>query len=649
MKNRILNFYFAAFCCALLAACASIGSPDGGRYDEEPPRVLSSTPRNGSVNSRQKKVEIRFNEYIKLEKASEKVVISPPQQEMPNVRADGKSVKITFFDSLQANTTYTVDFGDAIVDNNEGNPMGQYTYSFSTGNDIDTMEVSGTVLNAENLEPVKGISVGLYPADSLWNDSLFRTQSFLRVGRTNSRGRFNVKGVKPGRYRTFALQDMDGNSRFTQKSEVIAWDTMVIETSQRPDLRPDTVWADTVHIEKIRMVPYIHYFPDNLVLRSFLEEGQDQHFLKSERKDPYSFTFYFTAPQDTLPHIQGIGWDADKALVVEPSLHNDTIVYWVADTAVAHADTLHYILTYPDTDTTGVAVARSDTSYLVPKMTYARLEKERQRQIEEWQKEQEKKRKRAKGAALKQEENPYEVTFLEVQAKGGTNFAPNQSLLLEFNEPIAGVDTTKLHFSMKVDSLYEPAPFLFVPVEGSRRQYRLYAEWEQQQTYRFTADSLAFRSVFNHSNKSFRNEIRIKGEDEFGSVFVQLIGQDTACVVQLLNTSDKPVAVMPAKGGRADFFYMKPGEYYMRMFIDRNGNGKWDTGNYDLKEQPEEVFYFPQPIPLRARFDVEQSWDYRSIEITRQKPKAITKQKADKEKTIRDRNRERDEQRRKNK
>ncbi|MDE6159168.1 MAG: Ig-like domain-containing protein [Bacteroidaceae bacterium] len=632
-----------------LASCASIGSPDGGRYDVEPPRVVASHPLNGSVNQRSKKVDIRFNEFIKLENASEKVVISPPQREVPNVRADGKSVKITLYDSLRANTTYTIDFSDAIVDNNENNPMGQYTFSFSTGPVIDTMEVSGTVLNAENLEPVKGIQVGLYPADSTWHDSLFRSRGFLRVGRTDSRGHFVIKGVKPGNYRTYALQDMDGNSFFSQKSEVIAWDTAVITTSQRPDLRPDTVWIDTATIDKIRMVPYIHYFPDDIVLRSFLEEGQEQHLLKTARPDPYTFTLYFTAPQDSLPVITGMNFDARTALVPEPSLHNDTIIYWVTDTLVAQADTLAFTLTYPDTDTTGAAVPRTDTMELVPKKTYARIKKELQDQLDEWNKKEEKRKKKLGEAAFKAEEPPFLTTYLTMQIKGRSSLPPdpNRPIMMEFSEPVEEIDTTKLHLAMKVDSLYKPVPFLFLPVEKDQRRFRLYAEWEAKQSYRFTTDSLAFRSVMNHYTRSTKNTISIKSEDEYGSIFVKLTGaKDEQQVVQLLSTSDKVVAQETAKDGQADFYFLDPGQYYMRLFIDKNGNGKWDTGDYDSGRQPEEVFYFPQPLPLRARFDVEQTWNYRSIKLTEQKPQAITKQKpSGNKKSAIERNKEREQER----
>ena len=335
----------------LLAACASIGNPDGGRYDETPPKVLVSYPADKATNSDKKKISIAFDEYIKLENASEKVIVSPPQIEAPNIRADGKRVRIDLYDSLQANTTYTIDFSDAIEDNNEGNPMGNYTYSFSTGDEIDTMEVAGTVLNAENLEPIKGIMVGLYPADTSFNDTILRSTPFKRVSRTNGSGKFSIKGVKPGKYHVFALKDADGNFLFNQKSEIIAFDTTTYTTSQGPDLRMDTVWRDSTHWDSIRAIPFTHYYPDDIVLRAFQEEGQDQHMLKNERLVPESFTLYFTAPADSLPKIKGINFN-DSCLVAEPTLHNDTITYWVTDTMFTyHQDTLAMTITYLETDT----------------------------------------------------------------------------------------------------------------------------------------------------------------------------------------------------------------------------------------------------------------------------------------------------------
>ena len=146
----------------LFVSCARIGTPDGGWYDDTPPRVVSSTPTDRGTKVKAKKVAINFNEYIKIEDVQNKVIVSPPQIEQPEIKATGKRIVINLVDSLKENTTYTIDFSDAIADNNEGNPMGNYTFSFSTGTEIDTFQVSGYCLNAEDLEPIKGILVGLY-------------------------------------------------------------------------------------------------------------------------------------------------------------------------------------------------------------------------------------------------------------------------------------------------------------------------------------------------------------------------------------------------------------------------------------------------------------------------------------------------------
>lgn len=159
---KIISHGLVLLLALLVASCARMGRPDGGWYDETPPSVIGATPGDGSVNAKAKKINIFFDEFIKLENASEKVVVSPPQLEQPEIKATGKRISVELKDSLKDNTTYTVDFSDAISDNNEGNPLGNYTYSFSTGEEIDTLEVSGYVVQAENLEPVKGILVGLY-------------------------------------------------------------------------------------------------------------------------------------------------------------------------------------------------------------------------------------------------------------------------------------------------------------------------------------------------------------------------------------------------------------------------------------------------------------------------------------------------------
>lgn len=635
---------FAGLALLILAACASIGSPDGGIYDEIPPKVVACYPADRSLGNTNRKMRIHFDEFIKLENANEKVIVSPPQLEPANIRADGKNVKITLYDSLQANTTYTIDFSDAITDNNEGNPMGHYTYSFSTGEEIDTMEVSGTVLNASNLEPVKGILVGLYPLDSLYNDSIFKKQPFSRVSRTNGSGKFCIKGVKSGTYSVFALEDKDGDFLFSQKSERIAFTRDTITTTCEWEMRMDTVWRDSSQIDTIIAVPFVHYYPDDLVLEAFLESGQDQHLLKMEHPDPDVLKMFFTAPADSLPIIHGLNFD-EKCLVADASLHNDTITYWITDTAFTHhEDTLKFELTFMETDSLGVLRPHTELQEVVPKVTWQKIQKEKQKKIQEWQKEREKRLKKAK-EPLPPEKNPYEMTFLDVSAKPSGSLNPNQNVQYEAKQPIASADTTRMHLYIKKDTLWLPEPFLFLP-NRDVKSYTLYAEWEQKRQYRFVVDSAAIVGVMGEHCKAIKNEFSVRGEDEYGSLFIHVILPDTAqVIVQLLDRSDKCVVEQRAdKDGRADFFFVKPGDYYLRCFVDRDFNGVWDTGKYSEGIMPEIVYYFPQPLRVKAKWDIEQDWAPLKIPRLNQKPKEITKQKPDKEKDIKQRNKERERQ-----
>lgn len=630
-----------------IVSCANIGSPDGGRYDEEPPEVVSSSPADKSVNVNTQKISILFNEYVKLTNASEKVVISPPQLELAHVRAAGKRIKITLYDSLQSNTTYTIDFSDAIEDNNEGNPMGFYTYSFSTGDVIDTMEMAGHVLAAEDLEPVKGMLVGLYRADSTYDDSLFRTKQLIRVSRTNGSGRFSIKGIAPGKYRIFALQDGDGDYRFSQKSEAISFDTTLYIPSSRPDLKMDTCWRDSIYYDSIRVVPYTHYYPDDIILRSFLEGKQDLHLLKTERPEPDWFRLYFTAPVDTLPVIRGLNFD-ESCLKLEASMKNDTLTYWITDTAFTHStDSLEMEMRSMDTDTLGNLVWRTDTLTLVARKGWAKIREEKEKKIEAWTKEREKKAKKSK-TALPPEENPYLTDYLELRISPIGGLDPNKNITIQVNEPISSIDTSHVHLYQVRDSNMFKEPYLLLPTPNDAKSYTLYAEWKPDQKYTVIVDSAAIRGIMGHTNRKSKGDIRVRSLEEFGTLIINTITPDTCMIVQLLNKSDKVVTQEKTSAdGTAQFYFLKPETYYMRCFADYNGNGVWDTGNYDTQLQPEPVYYFPKPMNVRAGWDMEQEWDIHGIPLTQQKPQALIKQKADKTKTPQQRNKEREEEKRK--
>ena len=268
-----IPFCAMAVVALLFTACAKMGNPDGGWFDETPPRILGSTPADKATGVKGKKIAIFFDEYIKLDNPSEKVVVSPPQFEQPEITGQGRSVKVELQDSLKQNTTYTIDFSDAISDNNEGNPLGNYTFTYSTGDHIDTLEVSGCVIDASNHEPIKGILVGLYDDTA---DSAFCKKPMVRVSRTDGNGRFVIKGIAEGNYRVYALQDVDGNYMFSQKSEMLAFNHDIITPTSKPDIRQDTIWADSIHIRDISRTPYKNFLPDNIVLQAYNDEQPDR-------------------------------------------------------------------------------------------------------------------------------------------------------------------------------------------------------------------------------------------------------------------------------------------------------------------------------------------------------------------------------------
>lgn len=659
----------------LFLACARIGSPDGGPYDETPPKVVHTSPKFGAANEKNvKRVTIEFDEIVKIENASEKVVISPPQIQQPEIEANGRRVTVTLLDSLKPNMTYTIDFADAIVDNNEGNPYGDYAFTFSTGEQVDTFQVSGHVLNAENLEPIKGMLVGLYKVDSLQvlPDSVFRTQPFERISRTDSRGHFVVKGLAPGHYRAFALKDLNQNYIYDQRAEAVAFSDRLLSTSSRPDIRPDTVWHDSIHYDSIVYTPYTHYFPDDIVLTAFESALQDRHLLKSERPTLQQFSLYFTAGSDTLPRITGLNFDAKDAFLVDASQHNDSLDYWIKDSLVYNLDTLQIQLDFFETDTTGNLAITTDTLRLVSKISKERLARERQEAMEEWAKEYKQQVKAERRAAQRAEKEnaqekeskpeekegkqdkkkkkkddddieipPLPEEFLSYKINNLQSMDPDKNIDFVFEEPLETVDLSKIHFSMKVDTLFQPAKFLFRQVPGKLKTYRLYAEWEADSTYQVEIDTAAFINIYGKRSEALKRTIRMRSLDSYSTLFVALQGDWHDAIVQLLSGADKVVKSIKANNGHADFYFLTPGTYYLRLFRDLNGNDVWDTGDYDQHLQPEPVYYYPDGLTLKAQWEITQNWNPTALPLAKQKPQKITKQKPDKERIIRNRNADR--------
>jgi len=365
------------------------------------------------------------------------------------------------------------------------------------------------------------------------------------------------------------------------------------------------------------------------VMLAFQEVQTDRYLLKTERKEPDRIGVYFSYGNKQLPILRGLNFDADSAFILESTPKQDTLTYWLRDTMLVNKDTLELSMEYLMTDTLGKLVTQIDTLELVAKTPYAKRLKQKQKEFEEWQKEQEKKKKR---------EEPYDSIYpakpLEMKYEVSQSMDPNRSVFFETPTPLAHLDTAAIHLYSKIDTLWYRAPFEFHKVDSVLRRYEMVVDWHPDTEYSLEIDSAAFVDIYGLASKPYKEGIKVKSLDEYATLQMKMSGTDSKqLVAQLLDGSDKVVQeVLMESDGSAQFYYIKPGTYYCRAFVDRNGNGKWDTGNYDADLQPEEVYYYNREIEAKAKFDLTLQWNLTERKLNQQKPGKITKQQPDKEK-----------------
>ena len=624
------------FLLLTVVACASIGRPDGGPYDEDPPVLVKASPALYATNVKSGKVELQFNENVKLSGAFEKVIVSPPQVQMPEIKAAGKYVSVELFDTLQPNTTYSIDFGDAIVDNNEGNPYENFAYVFSTGDAVDTLAVSGTVLEAKDLEPIKGMVVGVH---SILDDTVFTSKPFERISRTDARGRFTIKGLAPGKYRVYALADANQNNIFDQKSEKIAIMDTYVSPFATQAMRADTIWRDSLTIDTIKQVQYTRFQPDDIVLRAYLEEMNMQYIVKHLRPEHHKAVIYFASANKELPKVQGIGFNLEGEYLLEASEKMDTLTYWFKDSALYCADTLSIALTYKVPDSLGIYSDQCDTLNLVTKKKWAKLVETEQNRFEEEKKRFLKSESRKEGY---DENNPPQYVpktkLLSTRFTGGNAMDVNGDCAFSFDEPLLSVDTAAIQLLSLVDTTWMPMEYVFRQSNRNIKEYKMYAEWRPGKKYRVVVDSAAFKGLYGGVSEKIVRDMAFRTLDEYAVLYVNIAGAGDNAIVQLITDKERVVMQEKAKQGRCSFYFIKPGTYYMRMLIDSNGNGKWDTGDFGKGIQPEKVYYYHHKLDLRALFEYSQDdWDI-NMPLDKQKPLEIIKQKPPKERQKRNRN-----------
>ncbi len=625
-QQYTLLFFFVAI-TLIMAACASIGRPEGGPRDETPPVFVKSNPMQGQTKVTKGKLEMFFDENLKIDDASNKVVISPVQKLMPSIIANGKKIIVELRDTLIPNTTYTVDFSDAIRDLNEGNPIDGFAIDFATGDSIDSLRISGMLFEARNLEPAQGMIVGVY---SNLADSAISTLPLERISKTNQLGQFTIRGLKPGYYRLFALNDKNRDYHWDRSEDVAFYDVALSPSVEAIDVTDTLRAVDGSDSLVVRQG--VKYLPNDVLLTWFNEGYSAQYMKDYKRPDRRRLTFNFATKSDTLPQITLVngpkaGKDIKEWAILNANSTLDTLEYWINDTIVYAQDSMLIAARYLRTDTNEELTWTTDTLKMFFKDPKKKEKKKKKKDDEE-----------------EADTLPPALNFINWTLQAANPQDVNRPLRFLSSQPLASINNVAVKLSIKRDTIWELIPHSDILPDTTRQvlKFSMSHEWEPGEKYLLEIDSAALVGIYNEWNKPFKQEFTVRPTEDYVNLYFNVSGTDLPIVVELLDASDKVVAKAPAVDGRATFNFLLPNRYFARAFIDRNNNGEYDTGNLLGKSQPEEIYYYSKRIDAKKNWDIEQSWNIYEQPLDLQKPYEIKKNKPAQKKG--DKNRQREEE-----
>lgn len=611
---------------ALLAiGCANRGiGPQGGPKDTIPPVALVSNPELGALNFAGKRVEITFNEYLQLADLGSNLLMSPPQQTPPDVKARGKRIIVNFQDTLRDSTTYTIDFGSAICDYTEKNPIHGFSFYFSTGDEIDTLETHGFVYDAENLNPLPGIFVGIH---SNQDDSAFVKFPFDRMARTDSAGHFVIGNIHPNTYRLYAVDEISRDYRLTPgeamayADEPLTIDAKTAQTVTKfvPDslsFLADSLSRDTMGFVPDTMDAHAHHIADSLAEEALLKsssflflfrDAQQKLYLQRTLRDKqHLITLLFSSAPDSMPVLRPLADSLNYH--IHASTRRDTVTLWLLDSASISRDTLLIETRYRRTDSVFNMEWFTDTLRAVwraPKLTA-----------------------KAKEAQEREARN----RRLELKTNARKGFELYDSLTLTCSTPLQRINRNSIHLMEKVDTVLKSVPFTLMPYDTLPMKLTFVAPWKEGAKYVLKLDSAALTDVYGITHIEAGYNLELKQKSDYSTLRVKLVPYLPKARLQLLNKQDKVLRELPADSAGAFFEFLKPDTYYLRLYIDENGDGKWTTGDWQKHRQPEPVYYFNESVQTKSNWDFEQEWNYIALPQTKAKPQELIKASANKKK-----------------
>ena len=575
------------FTAVAFQRCANVMAPVGGPRDITPPKVIQSTPPNQSTNFTGNKFSLHFDEFVKLEKINQQLLISPPMEIFPNVKLKGKTLNLSFKEALKPNTTYSVFFGDAIKDITEGNALHNYSYVFSTGNTIDSLSLRGKVVGAFDLKPVEDVTVMLYKNnnDSLPLDSLPLYVKPYYISKTNKNGYFRFSGLADTSYLLFALLDQNYSMTFDQPSEKIAFIDSMVSPQFRSKPHIDSSLFDTItnlpHDSLQLLIDSLWNRADSLAdntlrlhtLYLFSQPDTVQKLLKAELLRKNTLRFIFRNPVDSL-HIASLNFNPGNVWhLPEWGKEKDTLLWFLRKN---HPDTLKLIVA------DGSTILDTLDLRAIPKEKYS-------------------KRTKKNGESKK--------TYLSWHPNLRGAIKPGQNLQITFDYPVTTIYWDSTFLSNGKDTIMQP---VFHFIDSLHRKIQIPFTVKPNTVYHvFIPDSAVIDWNGLH-NKSIRLTLKAKAEKEYGSLTFNLQPSHLqSYIFQILQDNDKVVQqIFFSKPQKLQLKNLDPKNYKFKIIFDDNNNKKWDPGNYFRKQEPEKVIYYNKTIKIRSNWEVSEVWRF---------------------------------------
>ena len=594
MIKKLLSRYFPLV-PALAAVAMSVFShscanttqaPTGGDRDTIPPTLVKVSPKPGStmVPVSGTKIVFTFDEYVVV-KEPKAIYLSPPQTKSPKHKIKGKSVVVYFEEDLLPDMTYTIDLTGAVSDNNEGNKFPGFTTWFSTGETIDSMYLTGSVYDCNDLKPIKGATVMLYKDH---RDSAVFLERPVAAVKTDEWGYFSLRNIKDTLYRAYAVLDPRGNNLYDPSEDRIAF----LDTLVRP---VHVVAEDAPELQKYDMKDTALCLArkSDISLNIFKEKPSKQLLMTRKRTSERGAYITFMAPGARIDSLWFKGFPADK-VITEFNVQEDSLLLWVNDTRKM-PDTLHLCVNYWKTDSLGVLVPASEDIPL----------------LEEG---------KSKGKERKKVEHKDTVCAINLEAKP-ENFEQD-GIILTFNDPpFLGYFDTLQFWSINPRQQTQPEKFTIERDSTNLRRYVITPKVKilEGYDYVFKVPQRTFRDINGHWNDSTEVKVALPKDDNLSSFTLKVSGVSNKYIIEMLDEKkSRNIRTYVIDSDRELFFpYLKQGKYCIRITEDVNRNGIVDTGNLLEHRQPEKVRFLrtneSDTFDIPERSEVVQELDMKEF------------------------------------